>query len=58
MTPTNETNLPNQALARPGELAGKSAVVTGATEGIGFPGRAQAIGTDLRMAAATTGGHK
>jgi hypothetical protein len=36
MTTPNEPGLPNSALPGPRELAGKSAVVTGATEGIGF----------------------
>jgi NAD(P)-dependent dehydrogenase (short-subunit alcohol dehydrogenase family) len=36
MTSTNQPNLSNAALSMQGELAGKSAVVTGATEGIGF----------------------
>lgn len=36
MTPTSETDLPNDAPPGRRELAGKSAVVTGATEGIGF----------------------
>jgi len=36
MTPPNERDLPNDAFPGHGELAGKSAVVTGATEGIGF----------------------
>jgi NAD(P)-dependent dehydrogenase (short-subunit alcohol dehydrogenase family) len=36
MTPPNESDLPKAALPGHGDLAGKSAVVTGATEGIGF----------------------
>jgi NAD(P)-dependent dehydrogenase (short-subunit alcohol dehydrogenase family) len=36
MTPPNKFDLPNAVLPGNGELAGKSAVVTGATEGIGF----------------------
>jgi NAD(P)-dependent dehydrogenase (short-subunit alcohol dehydrogenase family) len=36
MTPTSEPGLPSSAFPGRGELAGKSAVVTGATEGIGL----------------------